>query len=144
MNGIILALEDFVVCAPFTSELITVEPVLRELVSKTFEGLLAVGAKFYHGTPCLGLPFEVLDEGDESDRGCGRGIGGTECLVGHCERCGGPLRANEHLPPCFSRESNPVRQTRPVGNPESCGNRLDNPNTQVRVLVAVVRVVDAS
>ena len=80
LDGIILALEDFVVCAPFASELVAVEPVLGELVSKTFEGLLAVGAEFYHGTPCLGFALEVLDEGDECDRGCGGGVGGTERL----------------------------------------------------------------
>jgi hypothetical protein len=81
LDGIILALEDLVVCAPFSSELIAVEPVLGELVSKTFEGLLAVGAEFYHGTPCLGLALEVLDERDKGDRGCGGGVGGTERLL---------------------------------------------------------------
>ena len=82
LDGIVLALEDLVVRAPFSSELIAVKPVVGKLVSESFECLLAVGAEFNHGSPCLGLALEVLNKGNESDRGCGGRVGGTKCLWG--------------------------------------------------------------
>ncbi len=71
LNGIILPFQYFVVCAPFPSKLVAVKPVVGKLVSESFQGLLSVGAEFYHGTPCFGFLLEVLHEGDESD-GCRR------------------------------------------------------------------------
>ena len=60
--------------------MIAVQPVVRKLISKSFECLLAARAELDHRTPCLGLAFEVLNEGDECDRRRGGGVGGCQQL----------------------------------------------------------------
>ena len=125
LDRIILALEDLIVCAPFSSELIAVKPVIWELVSKTFEGLLSVGAELYHGTPCLGLALEVLDKGDEGDRSCGGGVGGTKRLVEHGQQRSTPLRAQTGaLPPYFGCESNLLSRRVHLTAPNHVGTNL--------------------
>ena len=77
---IVLPLEDLVKRAPFSSQLVTVQPIVRKLVSESFKCLLSACAELDHWTPCLRLPFEVLDECDEGDRCRGGGVGGCQQL----------------------------------------------------------------
>ena len=77
---IVLPLEDLVKRAPFSSQLVTVQPIVRKLVSESFKCLLSACAELDHWTPCLRLPFEVLDECDEGNRCRGGRVGGCQQL----------------------------------------------------------------
>jgi hypothetical protein len=55
LNAIILALEDLIIRAPFTTELVTIEPVVRKLIAKALESLLPACAELDHRTPCFRL-----------------------------------------------------------------------------------------
>lgn len=71
LYGIVLPLQYLVIGTPFSTQLVGVEPVVRELVSEPFESLFSVDVQVDFGSPYFGLLLEVLDLCDECD-GCGR------------------------------------------------------------------------